>query len=151
MTATELHNDLCRRGVVLAVEDGRLIFDAPAGVLSDADKTALRELKPAILQLLQSTAPERPPRPDAAWDSARGVWLAAGFIVPTAATMPAYAKLRGEEWPKPAPAALSSDFIPAAVFDVDKARAGAQHENEERKAFIVAAADRHEAKHRRTA
>jgi len=61
MTAASLLSDLAGRGVVLTAEGGRLVIDAPEGVVTPDDVTALGSLKPSVLAIL--TAPPWPPRP----------------------------------------------------------------------------------------
>ncbi len=73
MSASALVETLRARGVNLSAQAGKLVYDAPAGVLTDADRTALREHKAALLALLApsplasappvATAPERPGAP----------------------------------------------------------------------------------------
>lgn len=66
MNALSLHHDLKARGAVLAASpDGEhLKVDAPAGVLTEADKAGLREFKPILLRLLSHQAAQEPSEPD---------------------------------------------------------------------------------------
>ena len=48
MSATALLASLERLGVRLRAEDGRLVVDAPRGVLTDAVKAELRARKPEL-------------------------------------------------------------------------------------------------------
>jgi hypothetical protein len=52
MSATALLEDLTGRGVRLSANGDRLRVRAPVGVLSDADRGAIAEHKPALLALL---------------------------------------------------------------------------------------------------
>jgi len=56
MTAAALLGDLRTRGVAFSIDGGKLIIDAPRGVLAEADVARLRAHKPELLALLQ-TAP----------------------------------------------------------------------------------------------
>lgn len=56
MTAAALLGDLQARGVAFSIDGGKLIIDAPHGVLAETDVARLREHKPELLALLQ-TAP----------------------------------------------------------------------------------------------
>jgi hypothetical protein len=56
--ATELLDDLRHRGVQLAPAAGdRLSVEAPSGVLTDADRAALRQHKAELLELLRLPTP----------------------------------------------------------------------------------------------
>ncbi len=55
MNALKLYQDLKERGVVLEASGGNLKVNAPAGALTEEDRTALRESKPALLKLLSRT------------------------------------------------------------------------------------------------
>lgn len=73
------------------------------------------------------------------------MWMCGGFIMPTHATLPSYANLCGEEYSTAAcvPQEAPDDFIPAAVYDHDKALAYALDEpNPERRAFLLESAHR---------
>ena len=52
-----LVRDLRQRGAVLFEDHGRLIVDAPPGILTEATKAALRELKSAVLAVLRDDNP----------------------------------------------------------------------------------------------
>jgi hypothetical protein len=54
MSATALVESLERLGVRLRAEDGRLVVDAPRGVLTDAVKAELRARKPELLRLVRA-------------------------------------------------------------------------------------------------
>jgi len=68
MTASSLLEGLRARGMNLSARAGKLVCDVPAGVLTDADRAALREYKAQLLALLTppATPPAAPPpRPGA--------------------------------------------------------------------------------------
>jgi len=56
MSARALLQSLTARGVNLSANDGKLVYDAPQGVLTDADRATLRDRKPELLALLSSPA-----------------------------------------------------------------------------------------------
>ncbi len=57
MTTTELLADLASRDIHLAVADGRLHVDAPAGALTAADREALARHKAELLDRMAGVAP----------------------------------------------------------------------------------------------
>ena len=57
MNALKLYHDLKKRGVLVEADGEHLKVDAPAGVVTEADRTALVELKPILLKFL-SRLPE---------------------------------------------------------------------------------------------
>ena len=65
MNALSLYHDLKERGVILEAQGEYLKVDAPAGVVTEEDKTALLEFKPVLLEFLSrpreelQQAPER--------------------------------------------------------------------------------------------
>jgi len=61
MTAIELMTDFQQRGIVLTDEDGRIRYRAPSGVLTDADRAALRAHKVELLALLPPSPPASAP------------------------------------------------------------------------------------------
>ena len=61
MNALSLYHDLKKRGVILEAQGEYLKVDAPVGVVTEEDRTALVESKPALLRLLSRT-PEREPQ-----------------------------------------------------------------------------------------
>jgi hypothetical protein len=63
MNALGLYHDLKARGVILeACEAGeRLKVDAPAGVVTEADRAALAEFKPTLLEFLSRLPQEEEP------------------------------------------------------------------------------------------
>ncbi len=99
MTATAFVEGLQSRGALLEVDGARLRV-TPSAVLTDADRSAWREHKAAILELLESgsqghAAPDAPPAlqkmPGMELHDdgpLLGLWLWRGWCVPTAATMP---------------------------------------------------------------
>ena len=52
MNALSLFHDLKERGVIFEAQGERLKVDAPAGVVTEADRSALKEHKPKLLNLL---------------------------------------------------------------------------------------------------
>ncbi len=66
MNALSLFHDLKQRGVILAASpDGEhLKVDAPAGVLTEADRAGLQEFKLILLRILSHQAPQEPSEPD---------------------------------------------------------------------------------------
>jgi len=56
MSARALLQSLTARGVNLSANDGKLVYDAPPGVLTDADRATLRDRKPELLAVLSSPA-----------------------------------------------------------------------------------------------
>ena len=62
MNARKLYRALAARGVILEAQGEFLKVDAPAGVLTDVDRSALKELKPKLLELLSCRAEEAPHR-----------------------------------------------------------------------------------------
>jgi site-specific DNA-methyltransferase (adenine-specific) len=69
MTALDFLQDLTSRGVALTPHGGNLMVDAPAGVLTEADRDALSRLKPDLLAMLKArrTPEELPPDWRVAW------------------------------------------------------------------------------------
>jgi amino acid adenylation domain-containing protein len=61
VSATDLLRRLHRAGVRLSAADGRLSYQAPAGVMTDALRAELRAHKPALLELLTPPADNRAP------------------------------------------------------------------------------------------
>jgi hypothetical protein len=51
-----LYHDLKQRGVILQADGESLLVDAPAGVVTEEDKSALLEVKPVLLKLLSRIA-----------------------------------------------------------------------------------------------
>ncbi len=70
MNALDLLHDLESRGVSLRPNAGKLVVEAPAGVLTPAYREMLTRLKPELLGILRTNiAPdELPPEWHLAWD-----------------------------------------------------------------------------------
>lgn len=64
MNALSLYHDLKARGVILEADGEHLKVNAPAGVVTEEDKAALREFKPALLKLLSKTEESAQDRDD---------------------------------------------------------------------------------------
>jgi|SRR5215211_5773849 len=60
MNALKLYHDLKARGVILEVQGEHLKVDAPAGVLTEGHRAALREFKPKLLKFLSRMAAREP-------------------------------------------------------------------------------------------
>ena len=60
MNARSLYHDLKERGVILEAQGEYLKVDAPAGVVTEEDKTALLEFKPILLRFLSRNAVRAP-------------------------------------------------------------------------------------------
>ena len=58
MNVPALYRDMKRRGILLKADGERLLVDAPAGELSEQDRAALAEVKPALLCMLAHEADE---------------------------------------------------------------------------------------------
>ncbi len=52
MNVLDIYHDMEKRGVRLEIDGERLVVDAPAGQLTDDDKTNLAEFKHQLLKLL---------------------------------------------------------------------------------------------------
>jgi hypothetical protein len=90
MTFDSLLDALSAAGVLLAVEDGRLRIDAPAGALTPELRAALAEHKAALLAHLASSAEPAPALPEilrvplepgsspSEWLAARGLKIVGG-------------------------------------------------------------------------
>ena len=59
MNALSLYYDLKERGVILEAQGEYLKVDAPAGVVTEEDKSALLEFKPTLLRFLSRTPEEQ--------------------------------------------------------------------------------------------
>jgi hypothetical protein len=55
VNARSLYHDLKERGVILEAQGEHLKVDAPAGVVTEEDKSALIEFKPTLLRFLSRT------------------------------------------------------------------------------------------------
>jgi hypothetical protein len=60
VNALSLYHDLKVRGVILEVQGEHLKVDAPTGVLTEEDRTALVEFKPILLKFLSRMAAREP-------------------------------------------------------------------------------------------
>jgi hypothetical protein len=102
VNALSLYHGLEKRGVIFETQGEFLKVDAPVGVLTDADRSALKELKPKLLELLSCHAHRPPERESLAY------WAGPGLI-----------KIRdpftGEwhEWP-------ASKCLPGVVAEADR-------------------------------
>jgi len=109
VNALSLYHDLKARSVILEAQGEDLKVDAPAGVLTDADRAALKEFKPKLLRFLSRPREERRHLP-ARETIAR--WAGPGLI-----------KIRdpftGEwhEWP-------AAECLPGVVAEADRRRKG---------------------------
>jgi hypothetical protein len=105
----KLYRDLKARGVILEAQGELLKVDAPAGVVTEADRTALLEFKPKLLKFL-SRSEEQPQVAPEGESVAR--WAGPGLV-----------KIRdpftGEwhEWP-------TAKCLPGAVAEADRRRKG---------------------------
>jgi hypothetical protein len=61
VNALQLYHDLKARGVILEASGEHLKVDAPAGVVTEADRVALVEFKPTLLELLSRLPQEEEP------------------------------------------------------------------------------------------
>ena len=110
MNALKLYHDLKKRGVVVVAQGEYLKVDAPAGALTEAERAALKECKPKLLEFLSRPA-ERPQEAPERESVAR--WAGPGLI-----------KIRdpftGEwhEWP-------AAKCLPGVVAEADRLRKGA--------------------------
>lgn len=64
MNALKLYHDLKGRGIVLGADGDSLKVDAPAGALTDEDRSALLECKPVLLRFLAGTQGRQEPEDD---------------------------------------------------------------------------------------
>jgi hypothetical protein len=68
VNALSLYQNLKKRGVILQARGEHLKVDAPVGVVTEEDKTALLECKPVLLEFLSQRPEEKPLRDsDARW------------------------------------------------------------------------------------
>ena len=74
MNALSLYHDLKERGVILEAQGECLKVDAPVGVVTEEDKTALVKFKPILLELLSRTTEEQPLR------ESKSCWSGPGLI-----------------------------------------------------------------------
>jgi len=110
VNALRLYQDLKARGVILEACEARehLKVDAPAGVVTEADRSALLEFKPALLELLSRTSEKEPQRKsEARWAGPGHIRILDPFT--------------GEwhEWP-------AAKCLPGVVADADRSRKGSR-------------------------
>jgi hypothetical protein len=60
VNALSLYHDLRERGVIIEAQGEYLKVDAPAGVVTEEDKTAVLEFKPILLRFLSRNAVRAP-------------------------------------------------------------------------------------------
>ncbi len=106
MNALKLYHDLKTRGVNLQAAGERLKVDAPAGVFTEADRSALVEFKPVLLKFLSRTPEEEPQR------ESKVRWSGPGLIR-------ILDPFTGEwhEWP-------AAKCLPGVVAEADRRRKG---------------------------
>ncbi len=78
MNALKLYHDLKARDVYLEVDGVNLKVDAPVGVLTDKDRTALLQAKPVLLEFLS-----RDEQPTGAYEDmpkSKARWAGPGWI-----------------------------------------------------------------------
>jgi hypothetical protein len=106
VNALSLYHDLKERGVILEAQGEYLKVDAPVGVVTEEDKTALVEFKPTLLRFLSRTPEEQLLR------ESKARWAGPGLI-----------RIRdpftGEwhEWP-------AAKCLPGVVAEADRRRKG---------------------------
>jgi len=109
VNALKLYHDLKARGVILEAQGEHLKVDAPAGVVTDGDRAALKEFKPKFIRFL-SRPREEPQEAPERESVAR--WAGPGIV-----------KIRdpfmGEwhEWP-------AVECLPGVVAEADRRRKG---------------------------
>jgi hypothetical protein len=109
VNALSIFRDLKARGVILEAQGRQLMVDAPAGVVTEADKAVLKEFKPKLLKFL-SRLREEPQEAPKRESVAR--WAGPGLM-----------KIRdpftGEwhEWP-------AARCLPGVVAEADRKRKG---------------------------
>jgi hypothetical protein len=64
VNALIFYQRLMDRGVILEAQDEQLKVDAPAGVLTEADRSALKDLKPKLLEVILRPAPSAQEAPE---------------------------------------------------------------------------------------
>lgn len=64
MNVLSMYHDLKKRDVQLEADGDNLKVDAPAGVLTDEDRSALAELKPVLLRFLAGRQARQGPADD---------------------------------------------------------------------------------------
>jgi hypothetical protein len=106
VNALSLYHNLKERGVILEAQGEHLKVDAPLGVVTEEDKTALLEFKPVLLKFLSRTPEEKPLRnSDACWSGPGVIRILDPFT---------------EEWHEWA----ASECLPGVVAEADMKRKG---------------------------
>jgi TubC N-terminal docking domain len=110
VNALSLYHNLKERGVILEAQGEHLRVDAPGGVVTEKDKTALKEFKPVLLKFL-SRPREEPQQVPERESVAR--WAGPGLIR-------ILDPFTGEwhEWP-------AAGCLPGVVAEADRRRKGA--------------------------
>ena len=106
MNALSLYHDLKERGVILEAQGEYLKVDAPVGVVTEEDKTALVKLKPILLELLSRTPEEQPLR------ESKSCWSGPGLI----RILDPFTN-EWHEWP-------AAKCLPGVVAEADRSRKG---------------------------
>jgi hypothetical protein len=106
VNALSLYHNLEKRGVILEAQGEHLKVDAPAGVVTEEDKSALIEFKPTLLRFLSQTPEEQPLR------ESKSRWSGPGLIR-------ILDTFTGEwhEWP-------AAKCLPGVVAEADRRRKG---------------------------
>jgi len=112
VNALKLYHDLKERGVILEAQGEYLKMDAPVGVVTEEDRTALVKFKPALLEYLSRPAQKQQEAPDhesvARWAGPRLIKIRDPFTNewhewPAVKCLPgvvaeAHRQRRGERW-----------------------------------------------------
>lgn len=109
MNALKLYHDLKARGVNLEAQGELLKVDAPAGVLTEEDRTALVEFKPKLLGFM-SRSSERPQEVPERGSVAR--WAGPGRVKIRDPFTEAW-----HEWP-------AAECLPGVVAEANRRRKG---------------------------
>jgi hypothetical protein len=109
VNALSLYHDLKARSVILEAQGENLKVDAPAGVLTDADRAALKEFKPKLLRFLSR------PREEAREVPARET--IARWAGPTLLKIRDPFTGEWHEWP-------AAECLPGVVAEADRRRKG---------------------------
>jgi hypothetical protein len=108
VNALSLYHDLKQRGVILEAQGEYLKVDAPAGVVTEEDKTALLEFKPTLLRFLSRTPKEQPLRESKArWSGPEFIRILDPFTN------------EWHEWP-------AAKCLPGVVAEANRSRKGNQ-------------------------
>jgi hypothetical protein len=106
VNALSLYHDLKQRGVILEAQGEYLKVDAPVGVVTEEDKTALLEFKPTLLRFLSRTPEEQPFRESMArWSGPEFIRILDPFTN------------EWHEWP-------AAKCLPGVVAEADRSRKG---------------------------